>query len=500
MAYIINKYDGNQLAVVEDGTLDQTTDLKLVGKNYAGYGEIQNENFIFLLENFAGKNEPPKAINGQLWFDVGESKLKFYDGNQWRTTGGAEVSSTKPSGLAPGDFWWDTTNEQLWAYSGTEFILVGPQGAGDLVTRFESAEITDTSVPPVSHSVILSRVDNEVVHIIANETFVINDDNEIQGFSIIRPGLNLTNSSTGQTENSNARFHGTATNAEKLDGKSASDFISVLDAGFTSLVRFRSDSGLTIGASDDIAIKVVSDNYAEIANEQGNDIYFNVKDENGEIKSPFTVNAQGIFPGRTSPTNPLSTIRDVTVGNSNAPFFAMYATTFHGKSTSSDSLYFSNENRYPSTSAAANTVAVRDANGNLTANLFEGVASQAKYADLAEKYIADKDYEPGTVVCIGGEQEITATMKETDPVVGVVSTNPAYLMNSESEGIPVALKGRVPCKVDGKCNKGDFLIPKYNMPGIAQVIPMGISAYTCIGIALEDKTDEGVGVIEVFVK
>ena len=122
MAYTINRYNNATLSTVEDGTLDQTTDLKLVGKNYAGYGEIQNENFVFLLENFGGANAPPKAISGQMWFDSGNSKLKFYDGTKWRTTGGAEVSASAPTGLKAGDFWWDTANEQLYAYNGTDFI------------------------------------------------------------------------------------------------------------------------------------------------------------------------------------------------------------------------------------------------------------------------------------------------------------------------------------------------------------------------------------------
>ena len=69
MAYTIDRYNNTQLTVVEDGTIDQTTDIKLVGKNYAGYGEIQNENFVFLLENFSGATPPPKALSGQIWFD-----------------------------------------------------------------------------------------------------------------------------------------------------------------------------------------------------------------------------------------------------------------------------------------------------------------------------------------------------------------------------------------------------------------------------------------------
>ena len=80
MAYTIDRYSGVTLVVVEDGTVDQTTDIKLVGKNYAGYGEIQNENFLHLLENFSGAAQPPNAISGQIWFDATSSKLKFYDG------------------------------------------------------------------------------------------------------------------------------------------------------------------------------------------------------------------------------------------------------------------------------------------------------------------------------------------------------------------------------------------------------------------------------------
>ena len=71
----------------------QTTDPKLVGKNYAGYGEIQNENFVFLLENFSGANSPPKAIRDRCGLTAEIPKLKFYDGTKWRTTGGAEVAT-----------------------------------------------------------------------------------------------------------------------------------------------------------------------------------------------------------------------------------------------------------------------------------------------------------------------------------------------------------------------------------------------------------------------
>src|SRR6056300_1613088 len=144
MAYQIDRYNNSLLTVVEDGTIDQSTDLKFIGKNYAGYGEIQNENFLFLLENFAGANPPPRKVTGQIWFDTGTSKLKFWDGTNWRTTGGAAVGATSPSGLTEGDFWWDSANEQLYGWNGSEFILVGPQNAGAGLTQMQSRTVLDT--------------------------------------------------------------------------------------------------------------------------------------------------------------------------------------------------------------------------------------------------------------------------------------------------------------------------------------------------------------------
>ena len=110
MAYIINKTDGSAVTTITDGTIDNTTNLRFIGKNYAGYGEIQNENFLHMLENFAGGTAPSRPVAGQMWYDSATAKLKFYDGSKFRTTGGAEISATAPTGLTTGDFWWDTAN------------------------------------------------------------------------------------------------------------------------------------------------------------------------------------------------------------------------------------------------------------------------------------------------------------------------------------------------------------------------------------------------------
>jgi hypothetical protein len=149
----------------------------------------------------------------------------------------------------------------------------------------------------------------------------------------------------------------------------------------------------------------------------------------------------------------------------------------------------------------ASTIVARDGSGNFSAGVITATATAARYADLAEKYTSDQDYEPGTIVELGGEYEITQTRRtRSTAIAGVVSTDPAYLMNSDSEGISVALIGRVPCKVVGKVRKGDLLISS-DEPGHAQAYkdmhnpPTG----SVIGKAIESKDNEETGVIEVLV-
>ena len=261
MAYIINKTNGTQIAVVEDGTIDQTTDLKLVGKNYAGYGEIQNENFVHLLENFASANQPAKAIAGQMWFDSGSSKLKFYDGTKFRTTGGAEVSTTQPSGLTTGDFWWDSGNSQLYANTGSGFVLIGPQSQGSSVTQMLTAIVRDNA--QVNRTVMKGIINDETVFIVSAVEFTIDStdsNNAITGFDVVRAGLtlkNTTNATNGVTSTAH-RYWGTASNADRLGGNPASEYVRSV-AGqpsvFNEIARF-SDAGFTVGASNDLVVKI----------------------------------------------------------------------------------------------------------------------------------------------------------------------------------------------------------------------------------------------------
>jgi hypothetical protein len=133
-----------------------------------------------------------------------------------------------------------------------------------------------------------------------------------------------------------------------------------------------------------------------------------------------------------------------------------------------------------------------------------GIATQAQYADIAEMYTTDADYEPGTVVKIGGEAEVTQTTDAFCPeVFGIVSTDPAYLMNSNTVGVAVALEGRVPCKVVGIVRKGQRLVSS-ETPGVARAVSEyerqeALDWYRIVGRALADKTSESVGLLEVVV-
>lgn len=201
------------------------------------------------------------------------------------------------------------------------------------------------------------------------------------------------------------------------------------------------------------------------------------------------------FSGNTAPVTPLQG-DEWFRGNTGVMYkylFDNVSNTFNWVDMTS-ALYNAN------TAAVANTLALRDSGANLTAANFLGVASSAKYADLAEIYTSDKQYLPGTVVVFGGTKEITATTKTHDTrVAGVISTNPAYLMNSEAIGLPVAFTGRVPCLVKGPVVKGDVLVTSAH-ERYAERLTSALYQPGCIlGKALDEVGDNEFATIEVVV-
>ena len=491
MAYTINKYSGATLVVVQDGTIDSTTDLTFVGKNYAGYGEIQNENFLFLLENFSGSSQPPKPIAGQLWHDSTTGKIKFYDGTIFKPTGGAEVSTTQPSSAVAGDLWLDSGNNQLYTFDGSSWILVGPQGTGSGLTQMQSRTVRD--IQSVNHSIIAATIDDEVIFTVSSQEFTIDSTdpaNAITGFDVIKKGTTMVNtqSATNGVTSTNHYYWGTASNALKLNGLDASSFVQSTVGSptqFTETVEFP-DSGIKIGDSNDLHIYIENGNQGVIANEVGtnNVIKFKANNANSQQINSVQVTSTGINPGANS---------TFTLGTVASKWRDVYADNFQGNATTATGIKFNTNTYNGDTSAVINTVALRDGSGDIFANFFRGTATEAQYADLAEKYTTDKEYPVGTVMAVGGEAE-TRAAKVSDLAIGVISAEPAYLMNADIEGQAIALKGRVPVRVQGPVSKGQ---PVYAwQDGVASTI----ASNGLVGVALESSNDEDEKLIECVLK
>ena len=492
MAYSIDRYNNTLLTTVEDGTVDQTTDLKFIGKNYAGYGEIQNENFLFLLENFSGANEPARPLSGQVWFDSGSSKLKFFDGTKWRTTGGAEIGATEPTGLATGDFWWDSANDQLYVFNGISFILIGPQNAGEGVTQMQSREVVDAQGG--TKSIITATIEDEIIFIISPHEFDLNSSETVvkgQGYDRLRKGITLKNTktATGGVTSTDHYFWGTASNALKLGGIDASNFIQTSDGNiqFTQGLELP-DAGLLVGDSNDLHIKIDDNGYDGVIQNVTNNssIKFKVTTSGGTLTHVATINDSTVVPAADN---------TFSLGSASLGWSNVYAANFTGEASTATALRVGSEFRTSSVSASNNTVAVRDATGNIAANLFQGTATTARYADLAEKYSTAEELAPGTVVCVSkGEAEVEP-VKSGCVAIGVVSTDPALMMNSEADGQYIGLKGRLPVRVVGSVNKGDAVYVNNN--GCAGT---AINGGSLVGIALEGSSDEGEKLIECVLK
>lgn len=504
MAYTIKHFNNSTAAVVEDGSLNLKYDISLIGKNYSGYGIVQNENFVWLLENFAGGSEPPNATTGQLWYDTDVQKLKVnYAGNSWRTIG---ITNVVSNGVAPpsnamsiGDFWWDEVNEQLYCRGNNNADIYIGGSAENPGTQILPGTLTDASNNV--HAVLLAYVDTELTFVVSKDTFVIptTGTNAIANFESISKGITLASSTSTDL---GFRFNGIATDSNMLGGIDTTGYIKSANPIFTHSASF-SDNGFTIGSNTNLKISI-SGGTPVIKNQYSNTIEFKTSNPSSNFAEyvAFKVVAEDIVPGATTSK----------VGTDTLPFGEMNAVTFNGNLNGYNTSIYDTTLEDPTdhTVAVPGTIAVRSeglivygsgplsqcAAGSLVATNFLGQGFLSKPGDLAENYLADTTYEVGTVLMIGGEQEVTAATSGSR-AIGTVSLEPAYLMNVKLDGgTAVALKGRVPVKIIGAVKKGDRLIAADT--GVATALTVQ-DASLVFGVALESNDNEAVKLVEALI-
>ena len=508
MAYTINLTNGTVLTTIADGTVnDSSTSLTLIGKNYSGYGTFLNDNLVHLLENSSSDTAPTTPLTGQLWWDTA-GNLKVYTGSAFKPLAAITASASQPSGPVTGNQWWDTVNQQFNVYNGSGFTLIGPAFTSNTGT---SGTIVGTILDSnaVSHVAVNVYVSNTLISIISKDS-TYTPATAITGFTTVKAGFNLISTSAV----AGVAYHGTASDASSLGNVAAANYARTDTAEtFDSTVTINNNSGLTVGTGNNFTAGI-NGNIVQLTNTVNNADISIRANIGGTLANAIAISGAS---GAVSVPNVLATSGNLSSGGyllatqgENATSNVTGAVRVTGGIGMTGSLFATGNiivgnvssgiGVYSGNVSAANFTTA----GNINAAFLVGTAIQSFYADLAERFASDETYAPGTVVELGGTEEITiATQELSESIIGVISTRPAHLMNAgagtDQTHPAVAVNGRVPVRVIGAVRKGDRLVSAGL--GLARVgTKEEITAFNVLGRSLEDKLDAGPGSILAIVK
>jgi hypothetical protein len=310
MAYQINKTDGTVISTVADGQIDTlSTDITLIGKNYSGFGESLNENFIKILENFASTSRPISPIRGQIWFDAAELKLKVYSGTEFLPVSSATIANTQPSTLGVGDLWFNNVDSQLYFFDGTIPILLGPSySTSQGLSGVKVASILDT----LNQTRVITYLytNGILLGIFSKDSFT--PKNAIIGYTgSVNPGFNA-----GNLEG--LKFNVTATNAENLGGVISTTYVRKDTSNTMSgQLTITTDLGVVLGEAGQANLKVNSGNVTLSNASTDNDLILNVRrgiDQEDAIRIQSATRTILLYPGSlTTPVPEINVGGNLTI-------------------------------------------------------------------------------------------------------------------------------------------------------------------------------------------
>lgn len=294
---------------VEDQSLNTERSISFVGKNYTGYAKVIAESFLHLLENFASATQPSNPVIGQLWYDTNSNalqnaqpQLKVYDGITWQPAGNVKRKSSQPltAESVIGDLWVDTTNQQLYLWSGSSWILVGPQFSEGTLTGPKVESIIDTLL--IENFVISFYVSDIRVAVISTTEFI--PKLTIEGFAKIKKGVNLRDTDDNGVTSTNSlfRINGSATNSEKLGGISFTNFLRTdINSVTNGTLSVRNNGGLIIGSDLSASLTNNTDGSTVLYNKTEGSRIFIRTNQDGEAKNVITITGTNVGINKTNP-------------------------------------------------------------------------------------------------------------------------------------------------------------------------------------------------------